>query len=184
MNLAARLMSAGHGQQILMSHATERLVRDGLPEDRELVDLGVHRLRDVSSAERIFQVLDPQLPEQFPPLRTLDGGASLYVPATSFLGRADELTRLGTLVARPGTVTLVGTGGVGKTRLAIELAVEAGHQFRDGVAIIDLAPVGADAVPATVRGRARAGASRSSVVSGHHRGLALPEAVPPGRRQL
>ena len=150
-NLAARLMSAGHGQQILVSHATERLVRDGLPpEDRELVDLGVHRLRDVSSAERIFQVLDPELPEQFPPLRTLDGGASLSCPRRASSGEPTSSRDSARSSPRPGTVTLVGVGGVGKTRLAIELAVEVGHQFRDGLAIIDLAPVSADAVPATV----------------------------------
>jgi predicted ATPase len=89
----------------------------------------------------------------FPPLRTLDVGATLPMPATSIQGRADELAKLSALVTRPGTVTLVGPGGVGKTRLAVELATEVGHQFRDGVRIIDLAPVGADAVPATVAAR-------------------------------
>ena len=149
-NRAARLMSVAYGQQILLSHATEQLVRDDLPRDTELVDLGVHRLRDVSSAERIFQVVHPELPEQFPRLRTLDGGASLPMPATSFHGRAEELAKLRALVAQPGCVTLVGTGGVGKTRLAVELAAQAGQQFRDGVGIIDLTTVSADAVPSAV----------------------------------
>ena len=150
LNRAARLMGSAHGQQILVSQATEQLVRDDLPENTELIDLGVHRLRDVPVAQRVFQVVHPGLPEQFPPLRTVDGGASLPVPATSFHGRTEELARLTTLVARPGLVTLVGTGGVGKTRLAVELAAMVGHEFRDGLGIVDLAPVSNDAVPATV----------------------------------
>jgi predicted ATPase/class 3 adenylate cyclase len=149
-NRAARLMGIAHGQQILVSLATEQLVGDDLPPDVQLLDLGFHRLRDVSTAEHVFQVVHPELREQFPPLRTLDDAAALPIPATTFLGRADELAELGTLVSRPGTVTLVGPGGVGKTRLAIELAADVGHQFLDGVRIVDLAPIGADSVPATV----------------------------------
>jgi class 3 adenylate cyclase len=149
-NRAARLMSAGHGQQILTSQAAAQLMRDDLPPDVELIDLGVHRLRDVPTAERIFQVFHPDLPEHFPALLTVDGVASLPVPATSFHGRSGELAMLDGVLGRHGTVTLVGTGGVGKTRLAVEVAVQAGHQFRDGVAMVDLTPVGVDEVPATV----------------------------------
>ena len=149
-NRAARLMSIGHGQQVLVSHATEQVVGDELPAEVRLLDLGEHQLRDLSTVERVFQLMHPELPARFPPLRAVDVIAALAVPATSFHGRARELDELATTVVQPGTVTLVGPGGVGKTRLALELTTEVGHQFRDGVRIIDLAPVAADAVPATV----------------------------------
>ena len=149
-NRAARLMSVGRGQQVLVSNATEQIVGDDLPPGLELVDLGEHQLRDLSSAERVFQVVHPELPARFPPLRAVDVSATLPLPSTSFHGRSHELDELATSVLRPGTVTLVGPGGVGKTRLALELTSEVGHRFRDGVRIIDLAPIAADAVPATV----------------------------------
>ena len=141
------LMSVGRGQQVLVSNATEQIVGDDLPPGLELVDLGEHQLRDLSSAERVFQVVHPELPARFPPLRAVDVSATLPLPSTSFHGRSHELDELATSVLRPGTVTLVGPGGVGKTRLALELTSEVGHRFRDGVRIIDLAPIAADAVP-------------------------------------
>ena len=148
-NRAARLMGIGHGQQVLVSHATEQIVGDALPPGLQLVDLGEHRLPDLATVERVFQVVHPELPARFPPLRAVDVSVSLAVPATSFHGRAHELDALADLASQPGTVTLVGPGGVGKTRLALELSTEVGHRFRDGVRFIDLTPVVADAVPAT-----------------------------------
>jgi len=150
LNMAARLRDAGHGGQILLSAAAARTIGEHLPRDVGLAPLGAHRLRGIPGDHHLYQVLHPRLPERFPPLRTLDAAAAVAVPATSFYGRADELAKLSALVTRPGTVTLVGPGGVGKTRLAVELAAEAGHRFRDGVRMIDLAPIGADAVPAAV----------------------------------
>ena len=148
-NRAARLMGVGHGQQVLVSHATQQIVGDALPPGLQLVDLGEHRLPDLATVERVFQVVHPELPDRFPPLRAVDVNVSLAVPATSFHGRAHELDALADLASQPGTVTLVGPGGVGKTRLALELSTEVGHRFRDGVRFIDLTPVVADAVPAT-----------------------------------
>jgi predicted ATPase/class 3 adenylate cyclase/DNA-binding SARP family transcriptional activator len=149
-NMAARLRDAGHGGQTLLSDAAVREIGDQVPDDVRLVSLGVHRLRGIPGEHRIYQVLHPDLPERFPPLRTLDPAAAVAVPATSFCGRDDELATLSTLVERPGTVTLVGPGGVGKTRLAVEVAAEAGHRYRDGVRMVDLAPIGAEAVPAAM----------------------------------
>ncbi len=149
-NRASRIMAAAHGGQVLVSQASAELVRDSLTDELELLDLGEHRLRGLARAEHLYQLSIAELRSRFPPLRTLDAVAAVAVPATSFYGRADELAKLSSLVARSGTVTLVGPGGVGKTRLAVELATEAGHRFRDGVRMIDLAPIRSDAVAAAV----------------------------------
>jgi predicted ATPase/class 3 adenylate cyclase len=175
-NMAARLRDAGHGGQTLLSAAAVRAIGDQLPDDVRLVPLGVHRLRGIPGEHRVYQALHPDLPERFPPLRTLDAAAAVAVPATSFCGRDEELATLSTLVERPGTVTLVGPGGVGKTRLAVEVAAEAGHRFRDGVRMVDLAPIGAEAVPAAVaaalglvrRGQRSFGESIIDWLSRHH----------------
>ena len=127
-----------------------RAVADRLPDDIRLLPLGLHRLRGIPGDHRVYQVADAGLPHRFPPPRTLEAAAGVAVPDTSFVGRADELAHLTTLIDRPGTVTLVGPGGVGKTRLAVEVAAEAAHRFRDGVRLIDLAPAAPDAVLAAV----------------------------------
>jgi predicted ATPase/class 3 adenylate cyclase len=144
---AARLCAAATGAQILVSETVRSLV--GSRGGHDFVALGELDLKGLPPLATVAVRWGDDAPV-FPPFRTLDVGAPLRVSATSFHGRADELAKLSALVTRPGTVTLVGPGGVGKTRLAVELAAEVGHQFRDGVRIIDLAPVGADAVPATV----------------------------------
>ncbi len=149
-NMTARLRDAGHGGQVLVSAGAVRAIGDRLPHDVRLAPLGVHRLRGIPGDHRVYQVVHQGLSRRFPPPRTLDAAAAVAVPDTSFLGRDDEVVRLSTLVVRPGTVTLVGPGGVGKTRLAVEVAAEAAHRFRDGVRMIDLAPIGPDAVPAAV----------------------------------
>jgi predicted ATPase/DNA-binding SARP family transcriptional activator len=148
-NMTARLRDAGHGGQTLVSDAAVQAIPE-LPKDISLILAGVHRLRGIPGDHRVHQVRHAGLQERFPPLRTLDAAAAVTVPATSFHGREDELTRLSELVARPGAVTLVGPGGVGKTRLAVELVAETAHRFRDGARVIDLAPIHGDAVPAAV----------------------------------
>ena len=148
-NMTARLRDAGHGGQTLLSDAAVQAI-PRVPEDFSLALVGVHRLRGIPGEHPVHQVRHAGLPERFPPLRTVDAATAVTVPATSFHGREAELSRLVELVARPGGVTLVGPGGVGKTRLAVELVAEAAHRFRDGARVIDLAPIGADAVAAAV----------------------------------
>ncbi len=168
-NMTARLRDAGHGGQALVSAGAVRAIADRLPGEIRLAPLGVHRLRGIPGQHRIYQVVHRDLSRRFPPPRTIDAAAGVAVPDTSFVGRGEELARLSALIERPGTVTLVGPGGVGKTRLAVEVAADAAHRFRDGVRLIDLAPAGADAVPAVVAaglGLVRRGAQsfRDSVI--------------------
>jgi predicted ATPase/class 3 adenylate cyclase len=141
-NRAARLSSAGHGGQVLLSGATQAVVGDALPEGAELVDLGEHRLRDLAQPVHVFQLMHPTLPADFPPIRSLEGlPGNLPRQLTSFVGREDELARLCALVRDRSLVTLTGVGGVGKTRLAIEVAAELAPEFPDGVWLCELAPV-------------------------------------------
>jgi predicted ATPase len=142
---AARIASAGHGGQVLVSAATAALLRD----DR-LRDLGEHRLKDLSAPERIYQLGETD----FPPLKTLYR-TNLPVPATPFLGRDDELAHVHQLLASDEIrlLTLTGPGGSGKTRLALQAAGSAAETYPDGVWWVPLAPVsGADEVmPAAAR---------------------------------
>ena len=141
-NRAARLCAAGHGDQVLVSGATQALIGEGLPQGAELVDLGEHRLRDVARPMHVFQLVHPALPAEFPPIRSLDEvPGNLPRQLTSFVGRDVEVARLCALVSERSLVTLTGVGGVGKTRLAIEVAAEAAPVFPDGVWLCELAPV-------------------------------------------
>jgi predicted ATPase/class 3 adenylate cyclase len=140
LNRAARLMSVANGGQIVLSLATEELVRDDLQEDHELMDLGDHRLRDLSRTERVFQVCAPGLPRDFPALRTLDSlPGNLPRQLTSFIGRDEELTRIAKAMTVSPLVTLTGVGGVGKTRLALQVAGELLAEFPDGAWFCELA---------------------------------------------
>jgi predicted ATPase/class 3 adenylate cyclase len=144
LNRVARLLSGGHGAQVLLSLAAAELARDELPEGAGLRDLGEHRLKDLGRPERVFQLLHLDLPADFPPLRTLDRLAhNLPVQPTPFLGREGEVTRLGELLQREDVrlVTLTGPGGVGKTRLALQVAAELVEAFPDGAWFADLAPL-------------------------------------------
>ncbi len=139
-NRVARLMSVGHGGQILVSHATEQLVRDALPVGTELVDIGEHRLRDLAEPIRVFQVTHPDLPREFPPIRSLDAlPGNLPVQLTSFVGREEELAGLAKELDEWRLVTLTGTGGVGKSRLALQVAADVLPRFRDGAWLCELA---------------------------------------------
>jgi predicted ATPase len=152
LNRAARLMAVAHGGQVVVSLATEELVRDALPEGLGLIELGEHRLRDVARPERVFQLTGPGVQGEFPALRSLGGTAgNVTLPATSFVGRGEDLARVAALVAEGPLVTLLGVGGVGKTRLALQFASDAAAGFDDGVWLCDLASVSdADGVAVSV----------------------------------
>jgi predicted ATPase/class 3 adenylate cyclase len=154
LNRCARLMASGHGGQILVSGTTEPLVRDALPEGVSLHDLGEHALRDLSQPLRVFQVLIDGLPNEYPPLHTLERlPGNLRPQATTFIGRKRELTELESALAAHRLVTLTGVGGVGKTRLALQAAAQAAPGFPDGVWVIELASIGDPiAVPDVVAG--------------------------------
>ncbi len=140
-NRAARVSAAAHGGQIVASGTTADLVRDGLAPDVELVDLGEHRLRDLGRSERIVQVVHPDLPAEFPPLRSLEAHpGNLPIQLTSFVGRDDDVARIVAMLDDASLVTLIGTGGVGKTRLAIQVAAEVVPRFGDGAWFCELAP--------------------------------------------
>jgi predicted ATPase/class 3 adenylate cyclase len=150
-NRAARIMSVAHGGQIVVSLAAEELVRD---EPVELLDLGEHRLKDLGQPERIFQVVHPALEREFPPLQSLDTfNTNLPAQRTSFLGRERELEAIKQALGESRLVTLTGVGGVGKTRLAVQVAAELVGDFPDGVWLVELGTV-ADpgAVPEVVAG--------------------------------
>jgi predicted ATPase len=141
-NRTARLMAAGHGGQVLCSGVTAAIVTESLPDGCGLVDLGVHRLRDLSVPERIHQVVIEGLSERFPPLRSLDAfPGNLPVQPTAFVGRDREVAEVSACVLEARVVTLTGVGGVGKTRLALQVAAELLPRFRDGAWLVELAGV-------------------------------------------
>src|SRR6202012_2248354 len=134
-NRTARLRDLGHGGQTLLSGATEPLVVDRLPEGAWLTDLGTHGLRDLPRPERVAQLCHPDLVNEFPPLRVSTSVVSQRLPAqlTSFVGRDAQLTQLRQLLAQNRVVTLTGAGGVGKTRLGIQVAAAMAPEFGDGM---------------------------------------------------
>ncbi|MCA1842236.1 MAG: LuxR family transcriptional regulator, partial [Actinobacteria bacterium] len=139
----ARLRALAHGGQVLISAVTADLLVDGLPAGAALLPLGTHRLRDLRHPERIFQLAHPELPADFPPLRSLDAlPNNLPVHLTTFVGREPALAELGALLDEHRLVTLVGAGGSGKTRLAAQLAAEVAECHPDGVWWAGLAAVG------------------------------------------
>lgn len=140
-NRVARLLAIGHGGQILVSSVAQALMADTLAADAQLLDLGEHALKDIRAAERVFQLSAAGMPA-FPPLRTPMGTASnLPFSTTSFIGREDDARRLTSELARSRSVTLVGTGGIGKTRCAVHVAASAAQRFRHGVRFVELASI-------------------------------------------
>src|SRR5262245_59137711 len=134
----ARIATVGHGGQILLSQATQALV------DADVRDLGVHRLKDLSAPERIYQLEIDGLPSEFPLLKTIEAGMkNLPLPRTSFVGRASELEAIDRLLEDPGCrlLTLVGPGGVGKTRLALQAAARRVERYSHGVHLVPLVSV-------------------------------------------
>jgi predicted ATPase/class 3 adenylate cyclase len=142
-NRAARIMDLAHGGQIVCSQPTADLAREALPEGVGFVDLGEHRLRDLTRIERVFQVSAPVLPSEFAPLRSLDSFPSnLSEQLTSFVGRERELERIGETLRGARLVSLTGVGGVGKTRLAVQAGGEYLSEYPDGVWLCELAVAG------------------------------------------
>jgi predicted ATPase len=138
-NRAARLMAIAHGGQIVCSQATADLVRDGLAEGMALVDLGEHRLRDLSRPERVAQVSVPGVVAEFPPLRSLNvARTNLPLQMSSFIGRGFEVEQTIAALAEARVVTLTGVGGVGKTRLALQIAAEVAPSFAEGAWLVEL----------------------------------------------
>jgi predicted ATPase/class 3 adenylate cyclase len=142
LHTTARICSAGHGGQILLSDHTAALAGGALTADGlTLRDLGEHRLKDIASPQRLYQVVIPELLSDFPPLRTqATRPNNLPTPPTPFIGRAQEVAALRDLLLRAGVrvVTLTGTGGTGKSRLALRTANELLHRFADGVFYVPL----------------------------------------------
>jgi len=141
-NRVARLLAAGHGGQVLVSAATAELARSVLPPEAHLRSLGIHRFKDLAEAEHIYQLTHPELPADFPPLKTLEAHPNnLPRQVSSFIGRTAELAEAARLLQKTRILTLAGPGGVGKTRLALELAVSVMHGFPDGAWFVDLSPI-------------------------------------------
>src|SRR2546426_11736410 len=141
---AARIMSAGHGGQVLLSQTTRDLVEQELPVGVSLRDLGEHRLKDLRGPQRLFQLVIADLPADFPPLKTLDAHPNnLPVQPTPLIGREQEVAAVRQLLGHEDTrlVTLTGPGGVGKTRLGLQVAAEMSEGFLDGVFFVNLAPI-------------------------------------------
>jgi predicted ATPase/class 3 adenylate cyclase len=139
-NRAARLRATGNGNQALVSLSTEQVARDHLPQGVTLRDLGEHRLKDLERPERIFQLMVADLPDDVRPLRTLDTvPTNLPVQLTSFVGRDREIAEVRRLLEAVHLLTLVGAGGAGKTRLALQVAAGLFETYPDGVWLVELA---------------------------------------------
>jgi predicted ATPase/class 3 adenylate cyclase len=140
---AARIAAAAHGGQVVISDTTRQLAGSRLPGDVSLRDLGWHRLKDIEAPERIYQLVAPGLPDRFPPLKSLGAPSRLPVPMTPLVGRELDLEQLRAALTGTGVrlVTLTGTGGVGKTRLALAAAASLDKAFPHGVFFVALATV-------------------------------------------
>lgn len=164
-NRAARIMGCAHGGQIVAANEVVDIIGARLSEDIETIDLGAHRLKGLRQAERIVQLCAPGLPHEFPPLRSMNASTG-WLPSINqtMVNRAVELTEIPTLLG-PGTlVTLLGPGGVGKTKLALHIAHDLRSKFTDGVWFVDLAEVSEpDQVAAAMAGAI--GLDRDSSIS-------------------
>jgi predicted ATPase/class 3 adenylate cyclase len=143
MNRAARLRDLAHGGQAVCSGTTGDLVADRLPPDAWVIDLGNHRLRDLPRPERVMQLCHPDLHNEFPPLRVDETVVAPHLPVqfTSFVGREVEMNDMRQILVDNRIVTLTGAGGIGKTRLAIQVAAKMAGEFGGGAWYVDLAPI-------------------------------------------
>src|SRR5271156_5873738 len=154
-NRTARLRDLAHGGQTVLSGTTEDLVVDTLPADAWLTELGRHELRGVVRPERVVQLCHADIRNNFPPLRTSKPVAAEHLPVqlTSFVGRGAQIGDVRQTLVANRLVTLTGTGGVGKTRLALQVAGQMATDFGDGVWYVDLAPItDPDLVPVAMTG--------------------------------
>jgi predicted ATPase len=151
-NRVARLLGIAHGGQVLLSGVTGDLVQGSLPAQASLRDLGEHRLKDLARPEYVYQLLAPDLAAEFPPLRSLDTLANnLPLQVTSFVGRETEIAEITALLEQHRLVTLVGSGGIGKTRTSLQVAANLVDGNGDGVWFVELAPLSSgDYVPAAI----------------------------------
>jgi predicted ATPase/class 3 adenylate cyclase len=149
---AARISAAGHGGQILLSDAARSLIGSTLPEDVRLLDLGEHRLKDLASSEHLYQAVAPGLPSDFPPVRSLDTlPNNLPRQLSTFVGRTGEIETVEQRLATVSVLTLTGPGGVGKTRLALEVGARLADSYPGGVWFVEFAAVSDGAlVPRTI----------------------------------
>ncbi len=139
---AARICGAAHGGQILLSDTIAALVTKDLPGGVSLRDLGEHRLKDLAHSHHLFQVVTADLPADFPSLRSLDAHPhNLSIQLTSFIGRAQEIAEVKRLLSTAYLVTLTGSGGAGKTRLALQVAADVVEGYPDGVWLAEFAPI-------------------------------------------
>jgi predicted ATPase/class 3 adenylate cyclase len=137
-----RVMSAAHGGQVLLTQTTYDLLKPDLPEDVVLLDLGEHRLKDLRAPLHLYQVNVPDLPQNFPAIKSLETQPNnLPAQLTSFIGREKETNAAGKLLGNTRMLTFVGPGGTGKTRLSLQLAEEQLAEFKDGAWFIELAPI-------------------------------------------
>ncbi|BDB40484.1 LuxR family transcriptional regulator [Mycobacterium kiyosense] len=155
-NRAGRLRDLAHGGQTVLSSATEAMVLDNLPAQAWLTDLGTYRLRDLPRPEQVLQLCHPELGNEFPPLRTPKTGAVHNLPAqlTSFIGRGEQLAEIRRMLGTSRLVTLTGAGGVGKTRLAIEVAGGLATEPTGALWFVDLAPIADSDIVAIAAARA------------------------------
>ncbi len=141
---ASRIAHVGHGGQVLLSESTVALVRDQLPEGVSLRSLGEHRLKDLSRSEAVFQLVIPGLQTDFPPLSSLDAQPhNLPVQLTTFVGRQVDIEAVRDLLQQSRLVSLLGPGGMGKTRLSLQVAASLVDQFPHGVWFVELASISA-----------------------------------------
>ena len=175
-NRCARLRSIAHGGQVLASESTAGLVREALPEEVTLRDLGFQRLRDLAEPEHVSQVLHHSLPSDFPALRTIDSiPNNLPYQVSTFVGREAEMTKVRKLLRCTRLLTLTGAGGVGKTRLALQAAAEMLYEYTGGVWLVELAPLSdgelvLHALAVALDVREEAGRSLAETLASHLRG--------------
>jgi class 3 adenylate cyclase len=141
-NRTARIMSVAHGGQIIVSEAVVDEIRERLPVPITLRDLGSVRLKDLSTPEHVYQVLHPDLRQDFPALRSLEATPNnLPQQLTSFIGREHEVAKVEELLKTTRLLTLLGMGGLGKTRLSLQIAADTLDEHPYGVWFVDLAPI-------------------------------------------
>ena len=172
-NRAARIMGAAHGGQVLLSQAVALVAGERLPIGSGLSDLGWIPLGDLAGSERVYQLTHPQLRQDFPALRSLEATPNnLPLQVTSFIGRERELIEVKRWLAKTRLLTLLGVGGIGKTRLSLQAAAAMFDDFPDGVWLVELAPLSderlvAQAVASALKVKEEAGRSVQDSLAKH-----------------